>query len=68
MQIFGGDADVGELAEAGIHAVGGFIAGDDALNYGLRCKDSLPRRGRDGCVHRAGTDLVDLLEGQWLPV
>ena len=68
LQVSGADAHIGQFAEAGVDAVGGFVAGDDALHHGLRRRDSLPRCRRNGCVHRAVGHLADLVERKWLPV
>ena len=62
--LFGGDADGGEFAEAGVDAVGGFAAPDDALDDGARGFHALDGVGceRDfGAVER---DVVELREGE----
>ena len=42
--LFGGDANGGEFAEAGVDAVGGFSGGDEMVDDGAR-----GLHARDGC-------------------
>ena len=68
LQVFCADAYIGQFAEAGVDTVGRFVAGDDALDHRLRCRDSRPRCRRNGCIHQARGYLADLIEGKWLPI
>ena len=40
LEVSGADAHIGQFAEAGVDAIGRFVAGDNALHDGLRCRDS----------------------------
>jgi hypothetical protein len=45
LQVSRSDAHIGQFAEAGVDAIGRFIAGDNALHHGLRSGYSLPAAG-----------------------
>ena len=62
--LFGGDADGSELAEAGVDAVRGFAAGGDAIDDGaggFHALDGVRSEGDFGAVER---DVVKLREGE----
>src|SRR5579863_9071796 len=62
--LFGGNANGGEFAEAGVDTIGGFAAGDDAVDDRARsfhAFDSVGSERNLGAVERDG---VELREGQ----
>ena len=52
--LLGGDADGSEFAEAGVDAVGGLAAGDDAIDDGARGFHALDGVGRERDSWRRG--------------
>ncbi len=60
--LFGGDADGSELAEAGVDAVGGFAAGDDALDDGARGFHALDGVGSERNLCAMERDVIKLRE------
>ena len=56
------DALVGELAEAGVHAVDRRVALRGALHHGRAGEDAGARRGVDGERHAAGVNRLQVLE------
>jgi hypothetical protein len=68
LEVFDAYAHIGQFAEAGIDPIGGFIAGDNALDNGLRCGYPLSGSGRNSYAHPAGGNLVDLIERERLSI
>ncbi len=64
MDLFGGNADGGEFAEAGVDAVGGLACGEEIVNDsagGFHAGDSV---GGEGNRFAAESDGVELREGE----
>ena len=68
LEVFDAYAHIGQFAEAGVDAIGGFIAGDNALDHGLGSGYSLTGSRRNGYAHRSGGYLADLVEREWLSI
>ncbi len=59
-----GDADVGEVSEAGVDPVDGLSRSHRTLDHRPRRRDALPRRSRQDDMLPAGSDRGELLQRQ----
>ena len=62
--LLGGDADGSEFAESGVDAVGGFAAGDYAIDDGARGFHAFDGVGCERDFSAAERDVVELREGE----
>ena len=68
LEVFAAYTHIGQLAEAGVDSISGFIAGNNAIDHGLGRGYSLTGSRRNGYAHRSGSYLADLVEREWLPI
>lgn len=63
-EFVGGDADIGEQSDSGVHSVNGLVAGCEAVDDGSRFAHSLVGSFGDVDVFAANGNCVDLLDGE----
>jgi len=63
-----GNADLRQISEAGVDAVGRRIAGGDAIDQGARGDEPLPGGGGESHLGATRGDALQLLEGEGISI